>query len=83
LQELDQQGYVCPRCKTRFTTLDAGSLLDFATNSMRCDRCGTDVVDNENIDDVKRSKDQMSRLLAQTKLIVDGLRKTESAPLAK
>lgn len=48
---------------------------------MRCDVCGAEVVDNENIEDVKRSKDQMNRLLKQTRPIVEGLKKTESLPL--
>ena len=39
------------------------------------------MVDNENVYEVKRSKDQMNRLLEQTKPIVDGLRKAETIPL--
>lgn len=79
--ELDSQGYNCPRCKKVFSTLDAGSLLDFVTNTMRCDVCGTDVVDNANTEEVKQSKDQMNRLLGQTKPVIDGLKKTETIPL--
>lgn len=81
IQELDSQGYNCPRCKKVFSTLDAGSLLDFTTNTMRCDVCGTDVVDNANTEEVRQSKDQMNRLLGQTKPVIDGLKKTETIPL--
>ena len=81
MQELDSQGYNCPRCKKVFSTLDAGSLLDFSTNTMRCDVCGTDVVDNANTEEVRQSKDQMNRLLGQTKPVIDGLKKTETIPL--
>lgn len=48
---------------------------------MRCDVCGTDVVDNANTEEVRQSKDQMNRLLGQTKPVIDGLKKTETIPL--
>ena len=48
---------------------------------MRCDVCNTDVIDNENVEEVKRSKDQMNRLLEQTSTIVNGLKTTESIRL--
>lgn len=81
MKEINSQGYNCPRCKKTFSTLDAGSLLDFVTNTMRCDVCGTPVIDNENSEEVRASKDQMNRLLGQTKPIIDGLKKTETIPL--
>jgi len=48
---------------------------------MRCDVCQSEVIDNENVEEVKRSKDQMNRLLGQTKPVVEGLKKTELVPL--
>lgn len=55
--------------------------MDMATNTLRCDVCGTEVIDNENVEEVKRSKDQMNRLLGQTKPIIEGLKKTETIRL--
>lgn len=44
--------------------------------------CGADVVDNENLAEVQRREDKMSRLLEQTKPIVEGLKKTEALRLS-
>ncbi|GAA5824218.1 hypothetical protein JCM11251_001572 [Rhodosporidiobolus azoricus] len=78
--ELDAQGYVCPLCKASYTPLDAAGLFDPMRNLLACSICGTEVINNENEEDVKGNKDRMQRLNRQTKSIVDllkGLEKVE------
>ncbi|ORY92804.1 TFIIE alpha subunit-domain-containing protein [Leucosporidium creatinivorum] len=81
--ELDSQGFVCPRCKKSFTHLDAGMLMDPFLNVLACDVCGTEVINNENEEEVKGSRDRMQRLVEQTRIIVDLLKKMEEVVLPK
>ncbi|GAA5916669.1 hypothetical protein JCM6882_002261 [Rhodosporidiobolus microsporus] len=78
--ELDAQGYVCPLCKASYTPLDAAGLFDPMRNLLACSVCSTEVINNENEEDVRGNKDRMQRLNRQTKSIVDllkGLEKVE------
>ncbi|GJN89274.1 hypothetical protein Rhopal_002253-T1 [Rhodotorula paludigena] len=81
--ELDAQGYVCPLCKASYTPLDAASLYDPMRNLLACGVCQTEVVNNENEEDVKGNKDRMQRLNRQTKGIVDLLKKLEKVQLPR
>lgn len=83
IQELDSQGFVCPLCKKSFTHLDAGMLMDPFKNVLACDVCGTEVINNENEEEVKGSRDRMQRLVEQTRTIVDLLKKMEEVVLPK
>ncbi|KAM0749202.1 hypothetical protein T439DRAFT_315420 [Meredithblackwellia eburnea MCA 4105] len=64
--ELKNQGYVCPLCHTNYTPLDAGSLLDPFRGGFFCIKCDTELVDNENEEQVQGNKDRMKRFLAET-----------------
>ncbi|BGP15997.1 hypothetical protein JCM10213_005453 [Rhodosporidiobolus nylandii] len=75
--ELDAQGYVCPLCKASYTPLDAASLFDPMRNLLACSVCATEVVNNENEEDVKGNKDRMQRLNRQTKGLVELLKGLE------
>ncbi|BGP39935.1 hypothetical protein JCM10450v2_003914 [Rhodotorula kratochvilovae] len=81
--ELDAQGYVCPLCKASYTPLDAASLYDPMSNMFRCSVCQTEVINNENEEEVKGSKDRMQRLNRQTKVIVDLLKKMDQVELPR
>ncbi|GAA5896849.1 hypothetical protein JCM5296_002572 [Sporobolomyces johnsonii] len=81
--ELDAQGYVCPLCKKSYTPLDAALLFDPFRNILACNVCQTEVVNNENEEEVKGNKDRMQRLNRQTKGIVDLLKKMESVQLPR
>lgn len=52
-------------------------VFDFVRNLLACDVCSTELVDNENSEKVKGSKDRMQRFNAQMKWIRDGLRNIE------
>ena len=76
-QELDNKGYICPLCTKSYTALEVDQVFDFVRNILACDVCGTELVDNENSEKVKGSKDRMQRFNAQMKYIRDGLRNIE------
>ncbi|PWY99641.1 hypothetical protein BCV70DRAFT_110471 [Testicularia cyperi] len=81
--ELDNKGYVCPRCKKSYSTLEVAHLLDPFRNVFVCEisGCNTELVDNEEAEDVKRSKDSLMRFNEQLSTILDGLRRTEGITL--
>lgn len=70
-------------CRKSFTPLDASNLIDPERNILACDVCGTEVLDNENEADVKGSKDRMRRLVEQTTVIKDLLKRMDDVVLPK
>ena len=80
-QELASQGYVCPQCKKAFTTLDAGSVMDPYRQGFFCDVCDHELLDNENEEDVRGSKDRTKRLVEQTIAIVNLLKRMDDVTL--
>lgn len=81
LQELDSKGYICPQCSTSYTPLDVDRLLDFETQTFLCEVCRTEVIDNDNSENVKGSQDRMQRFNRQMTWIREGLRKSEEMVL--
>jgi transcription initiation factor TFIIE subunit alpha len=82
--ELDNKGYMCPRCGKSFSTLDVAALLDpltFLTFICDVPGCGSELVDNEDAKDVKRSKDRLKRFNEQCGPILDRLRKIDGVAL--
>jgi transcription initiation factor TFIIE subunit alpha len=82
--ELDNKGYMCPRCGKSYNTLDVAALLDPITMmTFICNTpgCGSELVDNEDAEDVKRSKDRLKRFNEQCGPILDRLRKIDSLTL--
>lgn len=81
--ELDNKGYVCPRCKKSYSTLEVAHLLDIYRNVFVCETpgCSTELVDNEEAEDVKRSKDSLMRFNEQLSTLLGGLRRTEGITL--
>ena len=81
--ELDNKGYVCPRCKRSYSTLEVAHILDPFRNVFVCESpgCGTELVDNEEAEDVKKSKDSLMRFNEQLGTILSGLRQLEGITL--
>lgn len=80
---LDNKGYVCPRCKRSYTTLEVAHLLDFARNAFVCDvpGCNTELVDNEDAEDVRKSKDTLTHFNEQLYGVQQALRSVEGVAL--
>ncbi|OAV92614.1 hypothetical protein PTTG_09181 [Puccinia triticina 1-1 BBBD Race 1] len=74
---IDGQGYVCPRCKKTYSTLDISGLSMTAT-SFLCEICSTPLNDNENDIEVQKNKDRMQRLNSQTMAIKKSLQKADT-----
>ncbi|KAL0959915.1 hypothetical protein HGRIS_011580 [Hohenbuehelia grisea] len=79
--ELDNKGYVCPQCKASYTPLDVFKLRDNMRGTLVCEICQGEVIDNENAESVRGSKDRMERFVTQVRFIREGLQKSESMVL--
>ncbi|KAH9815404.1 TFIIE alpha subunit-domain-containing protein [Melampsora americana] len=73
---IDGQGYLCPRCKTTYSTLDISGLAMTAM-SFLCEICNTPLDDNDNDIEVQKNKDRMQRLNSQSTLIKKTLQKAD------
>ncbi|WFD30824.1 hypothetical protein MSPP1_001848 [Malassezia sp. CBS 17886] len=80
---LDNKGYVCPRCRSSYSTLEVAHLLDMRRNVFVCDvpGCGTELVDNEDAEDVRKSKDTLKRFNEQLDVVQSALRRVEGVAL--
>jgi len=75
--QLDNKGYICPLCNRSYTPLDADKIADYERGIFICEDCGTELVDNENAENVRGSQDRMQRFNYQMRFIREGLRKSE------
>lgn len=80
---LDNKGYLCPRCRKSFSALEVSHLLDFSRNVFVCDvpGCGTELIDNEEAEDVRQSKDTLTRFNEQLSVVQQALRGIEGVAL--
>merc|ERR1711939_49483 len=78
---LDSQGYICPFCHAKYTSFDAPSLFDPSTQKFLCEACRNEVYDNQENEDVQRSRRKMQRLQEQTKVVQDALRRCDEVTL--
>ncbi|KIJ36371.1 hypothetical protein M422DRAFT_782278 [Sphaerobolus stellatus SS14] len=79
--ELDNKGYICPQCRKQYSPLEVDRLIDFAQGHFSCEDCKAEVIENENAESVKGSKDRMQRFNHQMRFIREGLRRTEEMVL--
>jgi len=75
--QLDNKGYICPLCNRSYTPLDADRIANYERGVFICEDCGTELVDNENAENVRGSQDRMQRFNYQMRFIREGLRKSE------
>ncbi|KAH8998756.1 hypothetical protein EDB86DRAFT_3145866 [Lactarius hatsudake] len=75
--QLDNKGYICPLCNRSYTPLDADKIADYSRGVFICEDCKTELVDNENAENVRGSQDRMQRFNYQMRFIREGLRKSE------
>lgn len=80
---LDNKGYVCPRCRRSYSALEVAHLLDIMRNIFVCEvpGCGTELVDNEDAEDVRKSKDTLTRFNEQLHVVQQSLRSVEGVAL--
>lgn len=82
---IDEKGYLCPRCSKTYTSLDVGTLMDLSTGLLICETlgCGTELVDNEDKEEIRLGKDRVRRFNTQCEKIRFGLRDLEGIKLPK
>src|SRR5690606_887818 len=64
-KDADTKGYVCPRCDKQFTALDAMTLIN-PFGLFECDRCNTELVDDNDSAEVHTSQERLGRFNDQT-----------------
>ncbi|ETW77930.1 hypothetical protein HETIRDRAFT_126621 [Heterobasidion irregulare TC 32-1] len=79
--ELDNKGYICPRCHKSFAPLEVDKLMDFERGAFICDVCHAELIDNDDAESVRGSQDRMQRFNYQMRFIREGLRKSEEMVL--
>ncbi|KAF8473929.1 TFIIE alpha subunit-domain-containing protein [Kalaharituber pfeilii] len=75
-KDADTKGYVCPRCNKQFGPLDIVTLIA-TPMGFECDRCSTELVDDDDSAEVKTSQERLGRLMDQLKPVIDLLKKID------
>lgn len=81
---MESKGYICPLCKTIFSSLDVSRLLNVRTGSFDCDICPNSelqaydpMVSNSGTKSTTGPHELHSRLMEQTRLIVELLKRAD------
>ena len=78
-QEVGQQSYICPACRTQYSAMDLPTLFSSYTNTFNCSLDDTEVVEQELPSDT--GQEAMSRFNLATAPIRDALRAVEGVEL--
>ncbi|CAJ0840133.1 3688_t:CDS:2 [Entrophospora sp. SA101] len=76
-QELENKGYLCTGCKKTFTPLEIRELFDQYLHVFLCDVCGTELIHNDNAENVKETEKLHGRFMEQSQPIIDLLKKID------
>lgn len=76
------QGYVCPLCTKKFTTLEAVTNVQM-DGTFTCDVCSTVIVEDTTSDESRVHQDRLEKLMQQIKPIIDELRKIDDMQVAE
>ncbi|KAK9451385.1 TFIIE alpha subunit-domain-containing protein [Limtongia smithiae] len=77
--DVDRQGYVCPVCKRRYSTMEALSLQAEDLSGFVCSDCGNILQEDDDSDDLRISQERLARLMSQIRRIIDTLKKIDDA----
>ncbi|KAI5790208.1 TFIIE alpha subunit-domain-containing protein [Geopyxis carbonaria] len=75
-KDADAKDYVCPRCRRKLAVLDAIADID-EMGMFLCDRCHTQLVEDDDNTPDKATQERLSRFMQQTNMIVELLRKVD------
>ncbi|CAG8504656.1 15733_t:CDS:2 [Acaulospora colombiana] len=73
-QELENKGYLCPGCKKTFAPLEIRNLIDMTRGVFLCDLCHTELIHNDNAENVKGTEKLHGRFMEQSQPIIDLLK---------
>ncbi|KAK9469889.1 TFIIE alpha subunit-domain-containing protein [Lipomyces arxii] len=77
--DVDRQGYVCPHCKRRYTALEALPLQAMDLSGFICADCGSILMDDDDVDELRVSQERLAKLMSQIRRIVDTLKKIDDS----
>ncbi|CAN6669188.1 transcription initiation factor IIE subunit alpha [Trichomonascus vanleenenianus] len=76
--ESQPQGYVCPVCHKRFTTIDAAQLFNGSSGEFLCDQCNQGIlVEDSSGSENQHNQDRLRKLMTQIQPIIDTLMKID------
>lgn len=75
--ELENKGYLCTGCKKTFTPLEIRELFDQYLHVFLCDVCSTELIHNDNAENVKETEKLHGRFMEQSQPIIDLLKKID------
>ncbi|PRP73849.1 transcription factor IIE [Planoprotostelium fungivorum] len=76
--ELRNQRYVCPKCKNaKYTALDAARLMNIELNIFQCEKCKSELTEEDNSVRVTMAEEKKSKLMDQLKMIITQLKLVE------
>lgn len=75
--ELQNKGYKCPNCETKYTALDVLTLVDRSTNLFMCGYCNTELEQDTNEESENAGQELYSKLMLQCRPILDLLKMTD------
>ncbi|SCU97663.1 LAMI_0F10880g1_1 [Lachancea mirantina] len=73
------QGYMCPVCQTKYTQLEAISLLNFEKTQFLCSLCDEPLVEDDSGKKSKEKQMKLNRLMDQVQPIIDYLKKIDDS----
>lgn len=77
------QGYMCPVCKTKYSQLDAVSLLNYEKNQFLCSLCDVKLVEDDSGKTAKENQAKYSSLMKQLEPIVEYLKQIDEQSIAE
>ncbi|CAG8773919.1 5166_t:CDS:2, partial [Acaulospora morrowiae] len=73
--ELENKGYLCPGCKKTFAPLEIRNLIDMTRGgAFVCDLCHTELIHNDNAENVKGTEKLHGRFMEQSQPLIDLLK---------
>ncbi|KAH3688600.1 hypothetical protein WICPIJ_000410 [Wickerhamomyces pijperi] len=81
--EAGPQGYICPVCKTKYSQMDAVTLLNYEKNEFLCTLCNESLIEDDSGKIAKETQDKYERLMKQLEPVISYLRKIDEIPIAE
>ncbi|CAG8607776.1 20089_t:CDS:2 [Dentiscutata erythropus] len=72
--EQENKGYLCTGCKKTFAPLEIRNLFDTVRSTLVCDLCHTELIHNDNAENVKDTEKLHGRFMEQSQPIIDLLK---------
>jgi len=76
--ELQNKGYKCPNCESKFTALEVLTLVDPETNLFMCEYCGSELETENNEESENAGQELYSKFNNQCAPILDLLKETDN-----